>query len=156
MKSFRESYESLMAKPAYFKTLMNIWPPFFLSGIKVAEVSPDYKHIQIKLLSKFYNRNHFGTHFGGSLFAMLDPFFVFMVLNNLGRNYFVWDRSGEIEFIKPGKGTVTADLHISDSELEDIRNKTNAGEKYLPNFPVLSKTNRERLWLSIAKHCMFA
>ena len=49
-----------------------------------------------------WNRNYVGTHFGGSLFAMTDPFWMLLTMHALGRDYIVWDQAGEIEFVKPG------------------------------------------------------
>ena len=43
------------------------------------------------------NRNYVGTQFGGSLYAMTDPFFMLMLMENLGRDYVVWDKAANIE-----------------------------------------------------------
>ncbi|SMF76570.1 DUF4442 domain-containing protein [Pseudobacteriovorax antillogorgiicola] len=134
MKSLRKQYEALMSHPRTFKTLLSLWPPFLFSGIRVAEVERDYRYIRIELKSYPFNRNHFGVHFGGSLFAMLDPFYMFMVLHNLGPKYYVWDKSGEIEFVKPGRGTVTAHLQVDQGMIDLIKSETGAGDKYLPEF----------------------
>ena len=49
------------------------------------------------------NRNYVGTQFGGSLYAMTDPFFMLMLMENLGRDYVVWDKAANIEFVS-GQG----------------------------------------------------
>ncbi len=118
-----------------FKTLLSIWPPYLFSGIKVDYVSSDYRLVVVSLRQTFYNRNHFGTHFGGSLFAMTDPFFMFMVLHNLdSQKYFVWDRSAKIDFLKPGKGVVQGKMTLTQEQLDDIKQRTTSGEKYEPTF----------------------
>ena len=49
------------------------------------------------------NRNYVGTHFGGSLFAMTDPFYMLMMMRNLGPDYIVWDKHrGSISGVPPG------------------------------------------------------
>jgi hypothetical protein len=85
---------------------------------------------------RWYNRNYVGTHFGGSIYAMTDPFYMLMLIRILGKAYVVWDKSASIEFIKPGTGTLTAEFHISKSLIDQIVTQTAGGEKYLPNLPV--------------------
>jgi len=67
------------------------------------------------------NTNYVGTHFGGSLYSMCDPFYMFILMENLGPDYIVWDKSACIDFVKPGRGRVTARFHISPDEIESIK-----------------------------------
>jgi len=55
-------------------------------------------------------------------------------MQNLGRDYYVWDKAGQIEFIKPGKGVVATEFRIDDVLLDEIRDATASGEKYLHWF----------------------
>jgi hypothetical protein len=34
---------------------------------------------------------------------MADPFFMLMLIENLGKDYIVWDKSASIRFKKPGR-----------------------------------------------------
>ena len=116
---------------------MNMWPPLLFSGIRIRQISDDFRHVDVELRERFYNRNYVGCHFGGSLFAMTDPFWMMMVMRNLDRSYTVWDRTGEIEFLRPGRGTVSAKFHLTDEALADIRAQTaEPDSKYLKSFPV--------------------
>lgn len=67
------------------------------------------------------NTNYVGTHFGGSLYSMCDPFFMFLLMQNLGKDYMVWDKAAGIEFVKPGTGTVTARFHIPAEEFDFLK-----------------------------------
>ena len=115
---------------------MNFWPPFIASGIHVTAISPDWRYVRVELRSRPWNRNYVGTHFGGNLFAMTDPFWMIPVLECLGGDYVVWDKAGEIEFVKPGRGTVHAEFRITDGMLDEIRAATADGDKYLRWCPV--------------------
>lgn len=129
-----------MFKKAWLlKLLLNIWPPFRFSGIKVSNLSADFRSAQVRLKLNVFNRNAVGVHFGGSLFAMTDPFYMLMLLACLGDEYIVWDKSADIDFIKPGRGIVTADFLITDALIADILAHTAHGEKYLPELPVYVK-----------------
>jgi acyl-coenzyme A thioesterase PaaI-like protein len=116
---------------------LNLWPPFLFAGIHVTTISPDYRHARVELRMRPWNRNYVGTHFGGSLFAMTDPFWMLLVLQSLGRDYIVWDKAGEIEFLKPGRRTVHARFDLDDATLDAIRAATAKGEKHLRWFETL-------------------
>jgi acyl-coenzyme A thioesterase PaaI-like protein len=126
-----------MARKVSARTLrrvLNIWPPFLFSGIRVRELADDWRHARVELREHWYNRNFVGTHFGGSLFAMTDPFWMIMTLQALGDGYIVWDQAGEIEFVKPGRGTVVAEFRLDDAVLDGIRAATANGDKHLHWF----------------------
>lgn len=94
---------------------------------KGASVSPsiiDKNTVEVSMPLTVSNTNYVGTHFGGSLYSMCDPFYMFLLIRNLGEDYMVWDKSASIEFLKPGKGTVKVLFHISDTELEEIKSIT--------------------------------
>ena len=116
------------------RRILNLWPPFLFSGIRVAEIADDWRHARVELRMRPWNRNYVGTHFGGSLFAMTDPFWMVLVMHALGRDYIVWDKAGEIEFIKPGRGTVSARFDLDDGVLDAIRSATAEGDKHLRWF----------------------
>jgi acyl-coenzyme A thioesterase PaaI-like protein len=120
--------------------MLNFWPPFLFSGITVLEVAKDFRYAKVRLKKKMLTSNYVGTLFGGSLFAMTDPFYMVMVLKNLGKDYIVWDKRSEIEYVSPGKVTVYADFHLSDAALEEIKDEVAANGKYLKWFEVEIKS----------------
>ena len=123
-------------KPSTLRRLFNFWPPFLLSGVHVNRISHDWRQAQVELRMRPWNRNYVGTHFGGSLFAMTDPFWMILVMRSLGNDYIVWDKAAEIEFVKPGRGTVHAQFAVTDALLDEIRTATQNGEKHLRWLPV--------------------
>jgi acyl-coenzyme A thioesterase PaaI-like protein len=118
------------------RRLFNIYPPFLGAGIRVSEIADDWRYLKVTLRLRWWNRNYVGTHFGGSLYVMTDPFLMIMAMRNLGSDYVVWDRAAEIEFIAPGRGTVTAEFRLNDADLDEMRARTADGAKYLPWFSV--------------------
>src|SRR5271155_4685827 len=115
---------------------VNLWPPFLGMGIRVIRIAPDMKAVDVQMKLSFWNANYVGTHFGGSLFAMTDPFYMLMLMANLSRDYIVWDKAATIRYRKPGKGTVCAEFRLSDSQIDDIREKLKTLPKYEPVFSV--------------------
>ncbi len=118
-------------KAGTLKFALNIWPPFRGSGIKVLHIADDYRHARVCARLSWYNRNYVKTHFGGTLFAMTDPFYMLMLLNRLDRRYQVWDQSSSIRFIKPGRGRVYAEFTVDDDLLEEIEAHCRDGEKLM-------------------------
>jgi acyl-coenzyme A thioesterase PaaI-like protein len=118
------------------RRLFNWWPPFRAAGIRVRSISPDFRSATVELRMRLFNRNYVGTHFGGSLFAMTDPFFMVLMMKNLGPEYVVWDKQGTVRFLKPARGTVTARFVLSEERIEEARSATAGGAKFEPAFRV--------------------
>jgi hypothetical protein len=108
---------------------MNLWPPFLGAGIRVKRLQPDFKEIDVEMKLRRWNSNYVGTHYGGSLYSMTDPFFMLMLIENLGRDYIVWDKSASIRFKGPGTGTVSARFRLSEQRIEEIRQALKTGDK---------------------------
>src|SRR5690606_1504667 len=108
-------------KASRLRLLFNVWPPFLFAGIHVTRLADDFSHARVELRQRWYNRNYVGTHFGGSLFAMTDPFWMILVMRRLGPGYLVWDQAGEVKFEKPGRGTVVAEFDLPEAVVEQLR-----------------------------------
>ncbi len=113
----------------HMKTFLNIWPPFRGAGIRVRRLTSDWTEIDVEMKLRWWNRNYVGTHYGGSLFSMTDPFFALMLIENLGKDYIVWDKSASIRFKKPGRGTVSASFRLSEEQIREIKQALNSQEK---------------------------
>ncbi len=109
-----------MMKLLGFRRAINLFAPYAGAGVKVESANPDFTEITVALKMHFYNRNYVGTHFGGSLYSMTDPWYMFMLMHHLGPGYIVWDKAASIEFLRPGTGTVRATFRLPDEELQKI------------------------------------
>ncbi len=118
------------------RMLMNIWPPFLGAGIRVKRLQPDWKEIDVEMKLRRWNSNYVGTHYGGSLYSMTDPFLMLMLIENLGQDYIVWDKSASIRFKKPARGTVSASFRLSDEQIEEIKQALKTQEKIERAFMV--------------------
>ena len=120
----------------YLRIIGNWWSPFRGAGIKITYVSPDYREIKVRMRLRWFNRNYVGTHFGGSLYAMTDPFYMMMLINNLGSGYIIWDKEARIDFKKPGKTTVYAHFVFHEEEIQAIKAKADELGKYVFDKPI--------------------
>jgi len=114
--------------------LISFYLPLLGAGIHATDIDDLTIRVELKLTA--LNRNVVGVHFGGSLYAMCDPWFMLILMRALGPGYIVWDKAASIQFLKPGKGTVTATFHISRERVDEIRNAADEGRKIEPTFSV--------------------
>ncbi len=122
--------------PRLLRWGMNFWPPFRGAGIRVRHVADDWSEVRVELSAGRLKRNFIGTHYGGSLFSMTDPFYALMLIHRLGDRYVVWDQAATIDFVAPGRGTVTALFSLAEEKIREIETQATAGQKVLPQFDV--------------------
>jgi hypothetical protein len=60
---------------------------------------------------------------------MADPFFMLMLIENLGKDYIVWDKAASIRFKKPGRGKVSANFRLSEEQIGEIRQALDSQQK---------------------------
>jgi len=118
------------------RLLFSIWPPYFGAGIRIKRISKDFREVDVEMKLRFWNKNYVGTHFGGSLYAMVDPFYMLMIMNNLGREYIVWDKAASIKFVKPGKSTVHAHFRLTENQIHELKEKLQNQEKIEPVYTI--------------------
>ena len=126
--------------PRRLRRVLRWWPPFVFSGIRVLEIADDWSSARIELRRRWYTANYVGTHFGGSLFAMTDPFWMILVKETLGRGYTVWDKAADIEFIKAVREPVYAQIRVDPVAIAELRSATASGEKVLRWFETEIRT----------------
>jgi acyl-coenzyme A thioesterase PaaI-like protein len=103
---------------------------------RVVHAASDLRTIRVQSKLSRRNLNAVGTHFGGTLYAMCDPWFMLILMHALGDGYIVWDKAAHIQFLRPGRGAVTATFHIPPERVAEIRAAADRGEKIEPTFAV--------------------
>jgi acyl-coenzyme A thioesterase PaaI-like protein len=137
MSSSKQGFYSKVAlSPNVFRRVMNFWPPFWGTRIHIEEIASDWRYVRTRMKLSMRNKNYVGSHFGGGLFAMTDPFYMVALKNILGDAYLVWDKAATIDYVKPGRTTVYAEFRIGEDQLAEIYAKTADGEKFEPIYQV--------------------
>jgi len=114
--------------------VLRFYPPYLGAGIRVIHADAQLRQVEVEMRLTRWNQNYVGTHFGGSLYAMCDPFYMLMVIENLGPGHVVWDKAASIDFIKPGRGLVRARFTLSDEQLATIHAEVAQSGKSYPQF----------------------
>ena len=131
----------MISHATYMKHLINCYPPYWGTGIVVKSIAKDFSNISVEMKMHWYNRNYVRTHFGGSLYAMTDPFYMLMLIRILGKGYIVWDKMARVEFVKPGTGKVKTLFTISDEQVAEIKTLASSGERILYDLPIDVKSD---------------
>jgi hypothetical protein len=71
---------------------------------------------------------------------MTDPMWMLLVMHQLGRDYFVWDKAGAIDFVAPGREDVYAHFKLERHVVDELRAAAANGEKVLRWFETEVKT----------------
>jgi acyl-coenzyme A thioesterase PaaI-like protein len=130
---------------------LRLYPPFWGAGIKIIRIADDFRTIEAKMALRFWNKTGVGTHFGGSLYAMCDPFFMLMLMKTLGPDYLVWDKAATIRFKRPGTGTVWATFEISQERIDQIRADTDLHGRSEPEFLALVRDDNDNVIAEVDK-----
>lgn len=111
-----------VGKARFFKIGFNLSPMYRNTTARIIFVSEDLKDIRIKLPISYKNRNYVNSIFGGSMFAAVDPIPMVQLIQLLGDDYVVWDKSAEISFKRPAREDLFADFRFTDEETDHIAN----------------------------------
>lgn len=140
-----------MRTRSYLLPFINLWPPFLFTGIKIQKVSKDYRQMTIRLKLRFWNSNYVGTQYGGSMFSMTDPFYMLMLLQNLGPKYSVWDKSASIRYLKPGRSDLFAEFKLTEDDLKTIQTTLENQDKMEWNRTIEIKDKNGELIAAVDK-----
>jgi hypothetical protein len=135
----------------FLEKLINFYGPFLGAGVKLEKISADYLYAQVSMPLTFYNKNYMGTQFGGSLYSMTDPWYMLMLIKNLGPSYIVWDKAASIQFKKPGKGKVFAEFFLDQETIDEIKNTVATTTKMDKTFKVEVKDSSGKVIAEVDK-----
>jgi acyl-coenzyme A thioesterase PaaI-like protein len=131
--------------------MLSLYPPFLGAGIRVRRLAGDPPGYETRLRLRFWNRNYHGTHFGGAIYTLCDPFYVLILAAELGSGYAVWDKSATIHFRRPGRGTLHARFEIPRAKVELIRVAADAGERLEPVFVAEVRNDEDEVVAEVEK-----
>lgn len=149
----RRAKQSLMPllTPHLLKLRLNTYAPYIGAGIKIDHISLDQGLCVVSMGLNTLNKNIVGTQFGGSLYSMVDPFYMLMLMHQLGSNYVVWDKSSQIDFVAPGDSKVTARMKIPSSEIITIQELAKDGEAVFREYKVDIVDEQQKLIATVTK-----
>ncbi|WP_046758685.1 DUF4442 domain-containing protein [Kordia jejudonensis] len=115
--------KKFMSTSAIFKYGFNLSPMYRRTTARVVSISTDLKEVKIKVPLSYKNKNYVGAIFGGSMFAATDPIYMIQLMQILGDDFVVWDKSATIHYKRPAKESVFCDFTFTDEEIEVIKKR---------------------------------
>ncbi len=137
--------------PEALRARLHTYPPYAGAGVLVTHIAEDASEVRVEMPLTDSNVNLVGTHFGGSLYSMVDPHLMILLIQRLGPDYVVWDKEANIDFRKPGLGTVHATIRLTDEEVEAIRSATAKGDKHLPQWTIAILDTQDEVVATVLK-----
>ena len=97
------------------------WSPMYRRTVaRIKYVSRDIKTVKIEIPLSYKNVNYAGSIFGGSLFSATDPIYMVQLIQILGDDYIVWDKSASINYKKPARSKAYAIFEFNEAEIDEI------------------------------------
>jgi acyl-coenzyme A thioesterase PaaI-like protein len=134
---------------AHLATLMTLYPPYLGAGVRIDHLSAE--EVRVHMVLRSWNKNYVNTQFGGSLYSMCDPFFMLMMMRQLGADYIVWDKAATIRFRRPGRGTVRATFTLPAEEVARVRALADAQPSVEVTYTVEVRDDAGELIASVDK-----
>ena len=137
--------------PYLLKMRINTYAPYIGAGIKIEHINLDQGLCVVSMGLNSLNKNIVGTQFGGSLYSMVDPFYMLMLMHQLGSSYVVWDKSSHIDFVAPGNSKVTARMKIPSNEIKTIQDLAKDGEPVFREYMVDIVDEQQKIIATVTK-----
>jgi acyl-coenzyme A thioesterase PaaI-like protein len=131
--------------------LINFYPPYLGAGVWVWRRRTVPISFDVWLPLRWWNKNYVGSHFGGSLYSMCDPFYMLILLDALGPEYIVWDKASSIRFLRPARGRVRAHFEVSKERVEEIRRQVATQGVVEPLFTAHIRDRKGRIVAEVTK-----
>lgn len=140
-----------MKNGTWLLKLIGFWPPYLGTGIRVTKYQDDWSYIKVEMSLHFWNKNYVGTHFGGSLYTMVDPFYMLMLINRMGTDYIVWDKAASIRYRKAVKHPVYAEFTVDDQQVVDLKQSLKTKDMIEPVFKISIMDEQQQLIAEVEK-----
>jgi len=139
------------SRSAWYRRGINLWPCVWCSGGRVTFISGDFQELHVRLSLGIRTRNRVGTVYGGSIYSSVDPYFMLMFMEILGRDYVVWDKGASVKFVRPITGPVRCRFLITDELIETVRAEISAHGQYVFELPLQYEDNDGKVYATFTK-----
>ncbi len=127
----RESRKSAMMRRGF-----NFWPCIWCSGGRVEFIAGDYRELHVSIKLNIRTRNKVGTVYGGSIYSSVDPYFMLMFMQILGKDFVVWDKAASVKFVRPIVNKVKCRFLVTEELVEEVKHKIAVLGEYTFELPL--------------------
>lgn len=150
MKQF-ETSKTETSRSRSMRWAFNFWPCIWCTGSTVEFIAGDYKELHVSLKLNIRTRNRVGTVYGGSIYSSVDPYFMLLLMEVLGKNFIVWDKGASMKFVKPIVDKVKCRFLITDDVVEDIKHQVAMKGEYSFELPLKYEDENGKVYATFTK-----
>jgi len=129
----------------------NWWPCIFCSGGKVEFIAGDFKELHVSIKLNWRTRNRVGTVYGGSIYSSVDPYYMLLFMEVLGKDYVVWDKGASMKFVRPIIERVKCRFLITDELVEKVKQEIAANGEYSFELPLQYEDDAGKVYATFTK-----
>lgn len=129
----------------------NFWPCIWCTGSRVTFIAGDFRELHVQLRLNIRTRNRVGTVFGGSIYSSVDPYYMLLLMEVLGKNYVVWDNAASIKFVRPITGTVKCKFEIKEETVNEIKRQIDDRGEFTFELPLVYVDGKDKVFAAFSK-----
>lgn len=134
----------------------NWWPCIWCTGGKVEFIAADYKELHVSIKLNIRTRNRVGTVYGGSIYSSVDPYFMLLLMEVLGKEYVVWDKGASMKFVRPITEKVKCRFLITDELVEELKQRVAENGEYSFDLPLQYEDDNGKVYAVFTKQLYVA
>ena len=128
------------------KWALRFYPPLFFQRIWVRRFDKGFMGASIVVRKSILNKNYNNSIFGGTLFAMADPWYPLLfhqIFLRKGHRVIVWLKGAEIQYLKPAHTDLHFEIKIDDETIAQAEQMLITTGKFIRTFEIemLNKYN---------------
>ena len=129
----------------------NFWPCIWCTGSRVEFIAGDFKELHVSIKLNIRTRNRVGTVYGGSIYSSVDPYFMLLFMEILGRDYVVWDKGASMKFVRPIVDKVKCRFLITDELIAEVKQKVAENGEYTFDLPLKYEDDNGTVYATFTK-----
>ncbi len=99
-------------------------------------MSADFTEMHVRLSLGIRTNNRVGTVYGGSIYSSIDPHFMLLFMEVLGRDFVVWDKAASVKFVKPITSSVKCRIAITPEIIQQVRDRIEQQQEFQLDLPL--------------------
>ncbi len=134
------------------------WSPMYRRSTgKIIYMSKDSSHSLSRIKISWKNRNYMNSIYGGSIFSAVDPIPMMQLIQLLGKEYVVWDKSAEVFFKRPAREDLYFEIIFTIEEIKAIQETiSKENEMTFSKCIALTDKKQETIYCEIEKRIYIA
>ncbi|MBX2903305.1 MAG: DUF4442 domain-containing protein [Chitinophagales bacterium] len=151
MKKLYPTNLSESKKSRWFRRAFNIWPCIWSTGSSVTFIAGNWQELHVELSLNWRTRNRVGTVFGGSIYSSIDPYYMLLLMEILGKNFIVWDKAASVKFVRPITHKAKCRFLIPDHTIDEIKKIVAEKGEHTFDFPLQFEDEQENVYAVFTK-----